>query len=140
MTEIEVLRYDIIELKKAISELTDLLGKKPIEEPQDKPTSLDKQISDILLSYRIPVHIKGYRYLKEAIKMEVETYALAVGVTKHIYPTIALQHKDVPTRVERAIRHAIELGWKGQTLPKPTNSQFIALVAEKIRMEREQIA
>lgn len=140
MTEIEVLRYDIIELKKAISELTNLLGKKPIEEPQDKPTSLDKQISDILLSYRIPVHIKGYRYLKEAISMELEGVRLEHGITKLVYPTIAKNHNDTSSKVERAIRHAIELGWKGQTLPKPTNSQFIALVAEKIRLEREQIA
>ena len=95
----------------------------------------------------IPAHIKGYQYLRDAIIMSVRDTEMLSSVTKILYPTIAKTHKTTPSRVERAIRHAIEVAWGrgeldtlnslfGYTVNggkgKPTNSEFIALIADKI--------
>lgn len=97
----------------------------------------------------VPAHIKGYQYLREAIKMVVEEVSLLGGVTKELYPLIAQKYATTPSRVERAIRHAIELAWDrgntemmnkffGYTINlergKPTNSEFIAMIADKLRI------
>ena len=98
----------------------------------------------------VPAHIKGYQYLRDAIIMSVGDMDMLNSITKILYPTIAKKHQTTPSRVERAIRHAIEVAWSrgkmdtieelfGYTVSggkgKPTNSEFIALIADRIRLE-----
>ena len=98
----------------------------------------------------VPAHIKGYQYLRDAIMMVIEDLEMINGVTKLLYPDIAKKYKTTSSRVERAIRHAIEVAWnRGQVevideifrytisngKGKPTNSEFIAMIADKIRLE-----
>ena len=98
----------------------------------------------------VPAHIKGYQYLREAIMMSVQDIEMLNSITKILYPTIAKKYQTTPSRVERAIRHAIEVAWSrgrmetldalfGYTINtgkgKPTNSEFIALIADKIRLQ-----
>lgn len=111
---------------------------------------LDIEVTNIIHEIGIPAHIKGYLYLREAILMVVNRVDLLSGVTKELYPSIAVKYKTTPSRVERAIRHAIEVAWArgnvdmingifGHTVNrdrgKPTNSEFIAMVADKLRMQ-----
>lgn len=114
--------------------------------------SLEAKITNIIHEIGVPAHIKGYLYLREAISMVVENIELLSAVTKELYPNIAKQFNTTPSRVERAIRHAIEVAWSrgkvdtinnlfGYTVNtdkgKPTNSEFIAMVADKLRLEQK---
>ena len=98
----------------------------------------------------VPAHIKGYQYLREAIMMVVKDIDIINQITKQLYPEIATKYRTTPSRVERAIRHAIEVAWSrgqiervesifGYTVStskgKPTNSEFIAMIADKLRLE-----
>ena len=111
--------------------------------------TLEAQISRILHTIGIPAHIKGYAYLRSAIIMTVEDPDIINYVTKSLYPSVAKSHHTTTSRVERAIRHAIEIAWDrgdvetlnsffGYTISrqrgKPTNSEFIAMIADKLRM------
>jgi two-component system response regulator (stage 0 sporulation protein A) len=111
---------------------------------------LDVEVTNIIHEIGIPAHIKGYLYLREAIMMVIHRVDLLSGVTKELYPSIATKYKTTPSRVERAIRHAIEVAWSrgnvdvinsifGHTVNrergKPTNSEFIAMVADRLRMQ-----
>ena len=106
-------------------------------------------ITDILHQIGVPAHIKGYHYLRQAIKLTVDDPELMQAVTKILYPTIAKSNKTTSSRVERAIRHAIEVAWDrgdvdilssyfGYTIQnsrgKPTNSEFIAMISDKLRL------
>lgn len=110
---------------------------------------LEKDVTDMIHELGVPAHIKGYQYLREAIMMSVEDMDMLNSITKVLYPTIAKKFQTTPSRVERAIRHAIEVAWSrgrmetldalfGYTINtgkgKPTNSEFIALIADKIRL------
>lgn len=110
---------------------------------------LERDVTDMIHELGVPAHIKGYQYLREAIMMAVEDIEMLNSITKILYPTIAKKFQTTPSRVERAIRHAIEVAWsrgKMETLDslfgytintgkgKPTNSEFIALIADKIRL------
>lgn len=110
---------------------------------------LEKDVTDMIHEIGVPAHIKGYQYLREAIMMSVEDTEMLNSITKILYPSIAKKFQTTPSRVERAIRHAIEVAWsrgKMETLDalfgytinigkgKPTNSEFIALIADKIRL------
>ena len=112
--------------------------------------SLETDVTNIIHEIGVPAHIKGYQYLRDAIMMSVNDSEMLNTITKQLYPTIAKQHKTTPSRVERAIRHAIEVAWSrgkmdtidelfGYTVNngkgKPTNSEFVALIADKIRLE-----
>lgn len=112
--------------------------------------SLDEKISGIFISIGIPPHIKGYGYLREGIKMAVEDPSIINNVTKRLYPKIAEKFGTTASKVERAIRHSIEVAWNRQRVEainavfgvrvyigtdKPTNSEFIALVADKLILE-----
>ncbi len=114
-------------------------------------TSLEAEITNIIHEIGVPAHIKGYLYLREAITMVVHNVELLSAVTKELYPSIAKTFNTTPSRVERAIRHAIEVAWSrgkvetinslfGYTVHnekgKPTNSEFIAMVADKLRLEK----
>ena len=116
--------------------------------------NLEALVTNIIHEVGVPAHIKGYQYLRDAIIMSVRDTEMLSSVTKILYPTIAKTHKTTPSRVERAIRHAIEVAWGrgeldtlnslfGYTVNggkgKPTNSEFIALIADKIRLDYKRI-
>ena len=116
-----------------------------------KNNSLEAEITNIIHDIGVPAHIKGYLYIREAIAMVVKNVELLSAVTKELYPSIAKKYNTTPSRVERAIRHAIEVAWSrgkldtinslfGYTVHidkgKPTNSEFIAMVADKLRLEK----
>ncbi|NLY44531.1 MAG: sporulation transcription factor Spo0A [Tissierella sp.] len=113
---------------------------------------LETKITKIIQEIGIPAHIKGYLYIREAITMVIDDMDYLGAVTKELYPAVASKFSTTPSRVERAIRHAIEVAWnrgKIETLDrifgytvsnakgKPTNSEFIALIADKLRLEDE---
>ena len=115
-----------------------------------KAISIDEKISEIFVSIGIPPHIKGYGYLREGIKMTVNDPCIINRVTKELYPNIAQKYSTTPSKVERAIRHAIEVAWNRGRIEalnavfgariylgaeKPTNSEFIALMADKLILE-----
>jgi two-component system response regulator (stage 0 sporulation protein A) len=119
--------------------------------PQGRP-NLDASITNIIHEVGVPAHIKGYQYLRDAITMVYNNIELLSAVTKTLYPAIAEKYRTTPSRVERAIRHAIEVAWTrgnidsishlfGYTIniskAKPTNSEFIAMVADKLRIEHK---
>ena len=112
--------------------------------------NLERDVTDMIHEIGVPAHIKGYQYLREAIMMSVEDVDMLGSITKVLYPTIARKYQTTSSRVERAIRHAIEVAWNrgrmetldamfGYTINtgkgKPTNSEFIALIADKIRLQ-----
>ncbi|NLP34512.1 MAG: sporulation transcription factor Spo0A [Clostridiales bacterium] len=112
--------------------------------------NLESDVTNIIHEIGVPAHIKGYQYLRDAIMMSVNDAEMLNSITKLLYPSIAKRHKTTPSRVERAIRHAIEVAWSrgkmdtidelfGYTVSngkgKPTNSEFVALIADKIRLE-----
>ena len=118
--------------------------------PRDPKVNLETRVTDMIHEIGIPAHIKGYHYLRDAIMMAVEDMDVLNAVTKVLYPTVAKMHQTTASRVERAIRHAIEVAWSrgkldtldhlfGYTVSngkgKPTNSEFIALIADTIRLE-----
>ncbi|MBU5426652.1 sporulation transcription factor Spo0A [Tissierella pigra] len=117
--------------------------------------NLEAKITKIIHEIGIPAHIKGYLYLREAIFMVIEDMDFLGAITKELYPNIAIKFNTTPSRVERAIRHAIEVAWTrgkidtinrlfGYTVSnnkgKPTNSEFIALIADKLRLEQEGLS
>lgn len=112
--------------------------------------NLENRVTNMIHEIGIPAHIKGYHYLRDAIIMAVEDMDVLNAITKILYPTVAKRHQTTASRVERAIRHAIEVAWSrgkldtldelfGYTVSngkgKPTNSEFIALIADTIRLE-----
>lgn len=112
--------------------------------------NLETEVTNIIHEIGVPAHIKGYQYLRDSIIMSVNDMEMLNSITKILYPTIAKKHQTTPSRVERAIRHAIEVAWSrgkmdtidelfGYTVSggkgKPTNSEFIALIADKVRLE-----
>lgn len=122
---------------------------------QNKERDLEAKITKIIQEIGVPAHIKGYLYLREAITIVIEDMDYLGAVTKELYPAVANKFDTTPSRVERAIRHAIEVAWNrgkidtidrifGYTINnnkgKPTNSEFIALIADKLRLEEELIS
>lgn len=118
--------------------------------PLTRNRSLDSEITSLIHDIGIPAHIKGYMYLKDAIALVTNRVEFLGAITKELYPAVAHKHKTTPSRVERAIRHAIEVAWNrgnietinsifGHTISqergKPTNSEFIAMVSDKLRTE-----
>lgn len=112
--------------------------------------NIENDVTSIIHDVGVPAHIKGYQYLREAIIMSVNDNEMLNSITKILYPSIAKKFQTTSSRVERAIRHAIEVAWNrgrmdtidelfGYTINaekgKPTNSEFIALIADKIRLE-----
>ncbi|MGL4335321.1 MAG: sporulation transcription factor Spo0A [Turicibacter sp.] len=120
-----------------------------------KEFDLEAEITSILHEMGVPAHIKGYLYLRESIKMVYNDIELLGSITKVLYPDVAKKYKTTASRVERAIRHAIEVAWNrgnieaisaifGYTVSvsksKPTNSEFIAMIADKLRLEHKSKA
>ena len=113
--------------------------------------SLDEKITSIFLSIGIPAHIKGYQYLREAIKIVIHSPEMINSITKELYPAIAAHFDTSSSKVERAIRHSIEVAWARGKIEnlnaifgyniygkndKPTNGEFIALIADRLMLEQ----
>jgi two-component system response regulator (stage 0 sporulation protein A) len=111
---------------------------------------LEIMVTEILHQIGVPAHIKGYHYLRDSIILSITNSEVINSVTKILYPTVAKRHNTTASRVERAIRHAIEVAWDrgdidvlnsyfGYTIQnergKPTNSEFIAMIADKLRLK-----
>ena len=124
------------------------LEEKTVESRDEK--QLDEKISNIFISIGIPAHIKGYQFLREAVKLAVEEPEIIGSITKKLYPTIAEKFETSSSKVERGMRHAIEVAWNRGKIEnintlfglkiyssneKPTNGELIALIADKMIME-----
>jgi two-component system response regulator (stage 0 sporulation protein A) len=122
----------------------------PFKTQEKSECDLEIIISDIMRQIGVPAHIKGYQYLRESIALSIKDPDLMHSVTKILYPTVAKNNKTTASRVERAIRHAIEVAWDrgdvdvlssyfGYTIQnsrgKPTNSEFIAMISDKLRLK-----
>ena len=116
----------------------------------EETRDLEQDVTDMIHEIGVPAHIRGYHYMREAIIMSVNDMDVLNYITKELYPSIAKKCNTTPSRVERAIRHAIEVAWNrgkvdaidalfGYTINnhkgKPTNSEFIALIADRLRLE-----
>lgn len=115
-----------------------------------KDCELERYITDIMLDIGVPAHLKGYHYLRDAILLSGRDMEVVSSVTKLLYPTIAKRFRTTEQKVERAIRNAIEVSWSRGNVetfekmfgysvrtgrPRPTNSEYIARIADKIRMD-----
>ena len=108
-------------------------------------------VTEMLHGVGVPAHLKGYRYLREAVLLSLEDMSLLGAVTTVLYPRIAARFDTTPSRVERAIRHAIEVAWERGSLKdypqlfgftfanvtKPSNAEFIALIADELQLQRK---
>ena len=130
--------------------ISQLSGWNSSEKHEKNSNDLEVVVSEIMHQIGVPAHIKGYQYLREAIILSVNNTEMMGSVTKLLYPTVAKTFKTTSSRVERAIRHAIEVAWDrgdvdvlsyyfGYTIQssrgKPTNSEFIAMIADKLRLQ-----
>lgn len=136
------------------SELTDRIAEiiKGIKPSPATFTDIEQQVTDVIHLVGIPAHIKGYNYLRTAIMLVLKDTGALESVTKVLYPLVAKMYQTSPSRVERAIRHAIEVAWDrgdletlnsmfGYTVQnsrgKPTNSEFIALISDNLRIKNK---
>ena len=128
----------------------DALGAQLHRGNDDNGSSLEERIANLFLTVGIPAHIKGYQYLREGVKMVMENPELMSRITKELYPGIARRFGTTSSKVERAIRHAIEVAWNRGRIEaldeafgrnvcslddKPTNGEFIALVSDRLRIK-----
>lgn len=145
--------FDMESMVNRIRQLKNVTTNKPNMKPFFKNTvtiNLETKVTNILHEIGVPAHIRGYHYMREAILMAIENVEVLNYITKELYPSIAKKCNTTPSRVERAIRHAIEVAWSrgkidaidnlfGYTVNtnkgKPTNSEFIALIADRLRLE-----
>ena len=144
-------------LPKPVNEdsLLDLMRQAAAPEQEEEPfaPALEGMVTAIIHEIGVPAHIKGYQYLREAIMIAVNDMDVINAVTKVLYPEVAKRFCTTPSRVERAIRHAIEVAWDrgdietlqkyfGYTVNsakgKPTNSEFIAMIADRLQLQRKQ--
>ena len=141
--------FDINILAQRIKQLTGWSKDKSEISKSQNDTDLQVTISEIMHQIGVPAHIKGYQYLREAIMLSINDREMMNSVTKVLYPTVAKMYSTTSSRVERAIRHAIEVAWDrgdvdvlssyfGYTIQstrgKPTNSEFIAMISDKLRL------
>lgn len=144
--------FEIDNLAKRIVQYTGFRSEKlPISIATPRNNSdLELMVTEIIHQIGVPAHIKGYHYLREAIMLSVKNPEMINSITKQLYPTVAKIYKTTSSRVERAIRHGIEVAWDrgdvdvlnsyfGYTIHigrgKPTNSEFIAMIADKLRLK-----
>lgn len=139
-----------IDLKLLDIRLNEIMGGEKIERRPIRNKQLEEKITNIFITVGIPAHIKGYQFLREAIKMAIDNPDIINSITKRLYPSIAERFETSSSKVERAIRHAIEVAWNRGKIEninslfgirvysnneKPTNGEFIALVADKMLLE-----
>lgn len=145
--DINMMAQRIIQLSDWQNDVTPLVLKK---DNVVTDTQLELIITDIIHEIGIPAHIKGYQYIRYSIMLAIKDESVVGSITKLLYPTVAKKHNTTASRVERAIRHAIEVAWDrgdidtlnsyfGYTIQnnkgKPTNSEFIAMISDKIRLQ-----
>ena len=133
----------------SLAKSRELVGVNP-ENSEDKTPDIETQVTKIIHQIGVPAHIKGYQYLRTAILLTVSDSEIINSVTKILYPSVAKKYQTTTSRVERAIRHAIEVAWDrgdvdtlnsyfGYTIQnnrgKPTNSEFIAMIADNLRLK-----
>lgn len=143
--------FDLSILEKRIKEIT---NKKESEEIDFYASNLQVSITKMLHELGIPSHIKGYGYIREAVSIIFENPEVIGGITKELYPALAKKFNTTVSRVERAIRHAIEVSWNRGNLDfmeelfgfsvdidraKPTNSEFIVTIADKLRLDFHKV-
>ncbi len=136
---------------KTLSLLVSKGGAAAVKEDERDKLNMERAVTEIIHQIGIPAHIKGYHYLRTAIILSVNDPEMINSVTKVLYPSVAQRYRTTASRVERAIRHAIEIAWDrgdvdvlngyfGYTVRtsrgKPTNSEFIALIADRLRLEQ----
>lgn len=141
--------FDINMLAQRINQLTGWSKSQGDVTKQQENVDLQVTVSEIMHQIGVPAHIKGYQYLREAIVLSINDREMMSSVTKVLYPTVAKMYSTTSSRVERAIRHAIEVAWDrgdvdvlssyfGYTIQntrgKPTNSEFIAMISDKLRL------
>ena len=141
--------YDTASLLSHIDTLTRVRETRESDVNNARP-DIEAQVTKIIHQIGVPAHIKGYQYLRSAILMTIDDNDVINSVTKVLYPTVAKKYKTTTSRVERAIRHAIEVAWDrgdvdtlnsyfGYTIQntrgKPTNSEFIAMIADNLRLK-----
>ncbi len=136
-----------------VERLEEIRGGESLRKPQSRrpdKTGIETMVTSIIHEIGVPAHIKGYQYLREAIIIAVNDMDVINAITKVLYPQVAKTFQTTPSRVERAIRHAIEVAWDrgdldtlqrffgytvSNTKGKPTNSEFIALIADKLQLQ-----
>ena len=141
------------DLSALVERLEEIRGETALRLPSTRVTSprnIETMVTNIIHEIGVPAHIKGYQYLREAIILAVADMDVINAITKVLYPQVAKTFQTTPSRVERAIRHAIEVAWDrgdldtlqrffgytvSNTKGKPTNSEFIALIADKLQLQ-----
>ena len=141
---------DMSALVERLEEIRSEEGQKKSPAKQVGDTSIESMVTSIIHEIGVPAHIKGYQYLREAIIIATQDMDVINAITKVLYPQVAKTFQTTPSRVERAIRHAIEVAWDrgdldtlqrffgytvSNTKGKPTNSEFIALIADKLQLQ-----
>ena len=147
--DINVLKTRVMDLSK--NEELETVAVTSIAKAKPRNRQLEEKITNIFITVGIPAHIKGYQFLREAIKMAIDNPEIINSITKKLYPSIAERYETTASKVERAIRHAIEVAWNRGKIEninalfgirvysnneKPTNGEFIALVADKMLIEK----
>ncbi|MCM1289222.1 MAG: sporulation transcription factor Spo0A [Corallococcus sp.] len=147
---VKPLEFSVLEQRITNVAEGEKLGGKVLRKKSVSEKTLDERISNIFVTVGIPAHIKGYQFLREGIKLAVENPPIINAITKALYPSIAKKFNTTPSKVERAIRHAIEVAWNRGKIEninnifgvkvytsseKPTNGEFIALLADKMLLE-----
>ena len=141
------------DMNAIVERLEEIRGGESLRSPAPRrvdKTSIESMVTNIIHEIGVPAHIKGYQYLREAIIIAVDDMDVINAITKVLYPQVAKTFQTTPSRVERAIRHAIEVAWDrgdldtlqrffgytvSNTKGKPTNSEFIALIADKLQLQ-----
>ncbi len=146
--DVNVLKSRVMELKTSSVMIDKSVNNIKNVKPRNR--QLEEKITNIFITVGIPAHIKGYQFLREAIKMAIDNPEIINSITKKLYPSIAERFETTASKVERAIRHAIEVAWNRGKIEninalfgirvysnneKPTNGEFIALVADKMLIE-----
>lgn len=142
---------DLQAIVERVNEIRDnSSGKKPIAVHRSSDVNIEAMVTSVIHEIGVPAHIKGYQYLREAIIIAVNDMDVINAITKVLYPQVAKTFQTTPSRVERAIRHAIEVAWDrgdletlqrffgytvSNTKGKPTNSEFIALIADRLQLQ-----
>ena len=139
------------ETESLLERMRQAIGMEALAE-ESEAQALERQVTAVIHEVGVPAHIKGYQYVREAIIIAVQDMDVINAVTKVLYPEVAKRYATTPSRVERAVRHAIEVAWErgdldtlqryfGYTVNsskgKPTNSEFIAMIADRIRLQRK---
>lgn len=151
--------FDPAELLERIHQLTDgrgtgmLTDHLPEYQVHESPKSLEERVTEILHELGVPAHIRGYQYLRDAIILTVENKEVLHSITKVLYPAVSRMNNTTPSRVERSIRHAVEISWErgkkdvlkelfgyteDEIRRKPTNSEYIALIADQIKVRHQR--